>query len=56
MLKQWHLSAGHGQAKVLVRQPSRHAPARRAVEKADLDEERLVYLFERVLLFGEGCC
>jgi hypothetical protein len=38
---------------VLVGQARGHAAARGAVEKADLDEERLVDFFERVFFFGQ---
>src|SRR5690242_8517458 len=51
-LKQTQL-ARHINAQVLIRQPCRHASAWRAVEKANLDQKRLVDLFERILFLGQ---
>ena len=39
---------------MVIGQPRRHAPARSAVQKTDLDEKRLVDLLQCVLLFGQG--
>src|ERR1039457_7020170 len=41
---------------MLIRQMGRHSPARGAIEKANLNEERLVDFFDGVGLFGQGGC
>ena len=40
---------------MFVRQLRSDTPARRAVQKADLDQERFVDFFDRVLFLGQGC-
>src|ERR1700677_3713471 len=52
VLEQRGLTTGYGQAEVLVGQSSCNAAARCTVEKADLNEEWLVDLLERIFLFG----
>ena len=44
----------HGEAEVLVGEACCHASAGRAVEKSDLNQERLVDFFESVFFFGQG--
>src|SRR5208283_4438691 len=41
-LKQSRLPSRHGDSKMFISQPCGYPAARRAVQKADLDEERLV--------------
>src|ERR1700679_510582 len=52
-LEKSRLLARHGKPKVLISQPSSHAAARRAVQKANLDQERLIDFLKRVLFFGQ---
>src|ERR1017187_1209648 len=54
-LKQRCLPARKVEAEVFISKARSHAASRGAVEEADLDEERLVNLFERVFLFGKRC-
>src|ERR1700731_3641725 len=51
-LKQTQL-ARHLDPQVLIRQPRRHPPSRRAIEKPDLDQKRLVDLLRRILLLSQ---
>src|SRR5215471_8289591 len=44
---------GRVEAEVAVRAPRRHASARRAVQKAVLNEERLVNIFDGVFFFAD---
>src|SRR5207302_8541761 len=52
-LEQARLAPGRFAAKIFVRAWSGHAPARRAVDHADLHEIGLVHFFDGVFLFGE---
>src|ERR1017187_5654537 len=51
-LKQRCLAARHGEAEMFIGKARGDAASRRAIEKAYLDEEGFVNLFECVFLFG----
>src|SRR6266478_5327431 len=53
VLEQRTLPSTRRNAKIIVRQLSRDAPAWSTVQKTDLHQERLVNLFDRVRLFGQ---
>ena len=41
---------------MFISQPGGHAAPGRAIEKADLDKERLIHLFQGVLFLREASC
>ena len=47
-------ASGHLETKVLVRKARRHTATGRAAQEPDLDQERLIHLFERVFIFGQS--
>ena len=41
---------------MFIRQPSRHSSPRRAIQKADLDQKRLIHLLQSILFFRQAGC
>src|ERR1035441_613431 len=52
--EQPRLPPRHGHAEMLIRQPRCDAPARRAVQESNLNQEWFVDLFQRIFFLGQG--